>query len=111
MMKNIKIKDKDLTKIFEGVLLELDTNKSVNVLTEELTKSDETEIKKMIKDFLNVNRSFDFEKEVEKVVVNKLKNSPELEDKIFDITKKAIVNLYKTFWLKRNFWSGALKNG
>jgi hypothetical protein len=37
-------------------------------------------------------------------------NISELEDKIVDITKNVITQLYKTLWTKRGFWRNDLKN-
>jgi len=73
-------------------------------LDEELTKSD---IKKEISKFLD---SSEFQTKVAKIVADRIKNEKGLEDKVVDITKNVITQLYKTLWTKRSFWSTQLKN-
>ena len=34
----------------------------------------------------------------------------ELEDMVVDITKNVLTQLYKTLWIKRNFWKTTLTN-
>ena len=59
-----------------------------------LTKDD---IKKEMKIFLSTN---DFENKVSKIVKKKLEDSKELEDKVVEITKNVLTQLYKTLWSK-----------
>jgi len=73
-------------------------------LDEELTKSD---VKKEISSFLN---SSEFEAKVAKIVKDRVKNEKGIEDKVVDITKNVITQLYKTLWTKRSMWQGQLKN-
>jgi hypothetical protein len=73
-------------------------------LDEELTKSD---VKKEISKFLD---SSEFQNKVAKIVADRIKNEKGLEDKVVDITKNVITQLYKTLWTKRSFWSTQLKN-
>jgi len=73
-------------------------------LDEELTKSD---VKKEISKFLD---SSEFQNKVAKIVADRIKNERGLEDKVVDITKNVITQLYKTLWTKRSFWSTQLKN-
>ena len=73
-------------------------------LDEELTKSD---IKKEFSKFLD---SSEFKSKVAKIVADRIKNEKGLEDKVVDITKNVIIQLYKTLWTKRSFWSSQLKN-
>ena len=73
-------------------------------LDEELTKSD---VKKEISNFLN---SSEFEAKVAKIVKDRVKNEKGIEDKVVDITKNVITQLYKTLWTKRSMWQGQLKN-
>jgi hypothetical protein len=69
-----------------------------------ITKDD---VKKEIKIFLSTN---DFENKVSKIVKNRLKDDKELEDKVVDITKNVITQLFKTLWVKRNTWRNNLTN-
>lgn len=73
-------------------------------LDEEVTKSD---IKKEIKNFMD---SAEFQSKVTKIVKDRIKNEKGLEDKVVDITKNVITQLYKTLWVKRGFWQSQLKN-
>ena len=73
-------------------------------LNEELTKADVD--KKIDAKF----DSRDFESKIEKIVKEKLKGNKELEDKVVDITKNVLTQLYKALWTKRSFWSSTLKN-
>jgi len=75
-----------------------------NKLNEELTKSD---IKREISNFLG---SSEFESKVAKIVNDRIKNEKGLEDKVVDITKNVITQLYKTLWTKRGVWQNQLKN-
>lgn len=73
-------------------------------LNEELTKSD---IEKGIKTYLD---SAAFNSKIEKIVKDRLKNNKELEDKVVEITRNVLTQLYKTLWLKRNTWLNSLTN-
>lgn len=108
----MKVKDKDLFEYFKEVLYEDELNN--NTISEALTQSDKNEIKTIvksqIKDFLNLNRNSDFEKKVGDIVAKKFKNDKDVEKRILEITRNVIIQLYKTLWTKRNFWSNDLKN-
>lgn len=69
-----------------------------------ITKAD---VKKEMKIFLSTS---DFENKVSKIVKNRLKDDKELEDKVVDITKNVITQLFKTLWVKRATWSNNLTN-
>jgi len=71
---------------------------------ENLTKSD---ITKEIKVYLDSNA---FKEKIEKIVKDRLKNEKELEDKVVDITKNVLTQLYKTLWVKRATWVNNLSN-
>lgn len=71
---------------------------------EKMAKTDKEDIKKY------VISSKDLEEKIEKIVKNRLLKDKEIEDKFVDISKNVIIQLYKTLWVKRNFWSTALKN-
>ncbi len=73
-------------------------------LDEDLTRAD---VKKEISNFLG---SSEFEAKVAKIVKDRIKNEKGLEDKVVDITKNVITQLYKTLWTKRSFWSSTLTN-
>lgn len=79
----------------------VNNNKFIN---ENMSKSD---ISKEIKVYMD---SQAFKSKVEKIVKDRLKNEKELEDKIVEITKNVLTQLYKTLWTKKSFWRDNLTN-
>jgi hypothetical protein len=79
-------------------------SKNNKILNENLTKTD---VSKEIKVYMDSNT---FKEKVEKIVKDRLKNEKELEDKIVDITKNVLTQLYKTLWVKRGMWRNELSN-
>lgn len=75
-----------------------------NSINENLTKSD---ITKEIKVYMD---SKTFNDKVSKIVKDRLKDEKELEDKIVEITRNVISQLYKTLWTKRATWMNNLSN-
>ena len=73
-------------------------------INEDLTKTD---IDKGIKVYMD---SAEFKTKIEKIVKDRLKNEKELEDKVVEITKNVLTQLYKTLWIKRGFWKSNLSN-
>jgi len=73
-------------------------------INEELKKSD---VDKAIKVYMD---STEFKVKIEKIVKDRLKNEKELEDKVVEITKNVLTQLYKTLWVKRGFWKSNLSN-
>ena len=73
-------------------------------LHEELTKAD---IKKEVKLYMDSN---EFEKKINKIVKDFVKGDKALEDKVVDISRNVLIQLYKTLWIKRAFWASNLKN-
>ena len=49
-------------------------------------------------------------KKIEDIITTKIKGNKELEDKIVDITKNVLTQLYKTLWTKKSFWRDSLSN-
>jgi hypothetical protein len=74
------------------------------IFNEELTKTD---INKQIKVYMDSN---EFKTKIEKIVKDRIKNEKELEDKIVDITKNVLTQLYKTLWIKRTTWINNITN-
>lgn len=85
-----------------------------SLLNEALSNADKNDVKSIVKkeisDFLNLNRSIDFEKKVETIIKNKIKSDKDVEKYIVDVTRNVLVQLYKNLWLRRNFWVNDLKN-
>jgi hypothetical protein len=73
-------------------------------INEDLKKSD---VDKSIKTYMDTN---EFKSKIEKIVKDRIKNEKELEDKVVEITKNVITQLYKTLWTKRTFWSNNISN-
>lgn len=73
-------------------------------IREDITKSD---IDKGIKVYMD---SAEFKSKVEKIVKDRIKNEKGLEDKVVDITKNVLTQLFKTLWVKRGFWKSNLSN-
>ena len=73
-------------------------------LNEDMTK---TEVNKLIKVYMD---SSEFKNKIEKIVKDRIKNEKELEDKVVDITRNVLSQLYKTLWTKRGTWMNNLSN-
>lgn len=73
-------------------------------INEELTNGD---IDKRIRVYMD---SKEFNTKVGKIVKDRIKDEKELEDKVVEITKNVLTQLYKTLWVKRNVWSSSLSN-
>jgi hypothetical protein len=69
-----------------------------------LSKSD---IKDEIKSQLDGNA---LKKKVEDIIKDKIKNDKDLEDKIVEINKNVLTQLFKSLWVKRAFWKDNLSN-
>ncbi len=80
------------------------------ILREELTGTDKTEIKKMIKTefdktFKKEVKSREFTDKIGDIIAKEVKSNKKLEKDLAGISQKVIVQLYKTLWQRRNFWS------
>ena len=110
----VRLTESQLTAYFEEVMDTMEVCPCGEIISEALTAADKNDIKTMvkkeIKDFLDLNRSADFEKKVEKIVKDTIKNNKEAEKHILDITKNVLIQLYKTLWVKKSFWINDLKN-
>ena len=73
-------------------------------INEELNKSD---IDKGVRTYMD---SAEFKAKIEKIVKDRIKNEKGLEDKVVEITKNVLIQLYKTLWTKRGFWASNLSN-
>lgn len=75
-----------------------------NKLNEAFLKESEKETIK------NIISSKELEKKIEKIVLNKInKDNKELEDKVTEITKDVLAQLFKTLWTKKGVWNAAIK--
>ena len=73
-------------------------------LNEDLSKSD---VSKEMKIYMDSN---EFKAKVEKIVKDRIKNEKGLEDKVVEITKNVLTQLFKTLWSKRGIWVNNLSN-
>jgi len=73
-------------------------------IREELTSADVT---KQIKIYMDTKS---FEDKITKIVKDRLKNEKELDDKVVEITRNVLTQLYKTLWVKRATWRNNLTN-
>lgn len=69
-----------------------------------LTKSD---VKDEVSNQLDSNP---IKKKIEDIVSAKIKGDKALEDKVVDITKNVLTQLYKTLYTKKSFWKDNLTN-
>lgn len=70
----------------------------------ELTKTD---VKREVKAYMD---SSEFKAKVEKIVKDRIKHDKALEDKVVEISKNVIIQLYKALWTKRSAWTSMLSN-
>lgn len=75
-----------------------------NKINEELSKSD---VSKEMKIYMT---SDEFKTKIEKIVKDKLKDNKEIEDKVVEITKNVLTQLFKNLWVKRSMWRDNLSN-
>jgi len=52
----------------------------------------------------------EFKRKIELIVKDRIKNEKELDDKVVEITKNVLTQLYKTLWTKRGFWKSNVSN-
>lgn len=110
----VNITENELITYFKEALDEGDICPCGEVISEALSQTDKSDIKSMvkkeIKDFLDLNRSGDLEKKVKDIIIKNFKNDKGTEKYLVDLVKNVLVQLYKSLWTKRNFWTNDLKN-
>ena len=77
---------------------------NIKNIKEEVTISD---VDKQIKNYIDTKT---FESKIDKIIKEKLKDYPELENKMVEISKNVLTQLYKTLWVKKDFWRNNLTN-
>jgi len=107
----IKITESQLEQYIKESLVEMDEKTPIN---EALSPTDKSDIKVMIKneikDFLNITRGSQFETKITDIVKDMVKGNKDFENKVVDITRNVLVQLYKQLWTRRSFWVNDLKN-
>lgn len=73
-------------------------------LNEEFTKTDAKDVVKKYMD------SAEFKSKVEKIVKDRINKDKALEDKVVEISKNVLTQLYKALWVKRTVWASMLSN-
>ena len=74
------------------------------LIKETLSKSD---VSKEVKNYID---SREFKDKIEKIVKDRIKNEKELEDRVLEITRNVLTQLFKTLWVKRATWKSNLSN-
>ena len=77
-----------------------------NSLKEAFSKTEKEEIDKQVATFIDKK---EMEKKIEKIVLRKIKDNKELEDKVTEITKDVLASLFKTLWVKKGTWLNGIK--
>lgn len=107
----VKIKESQLDQYLKECLFEMDEKSNINEALSPSDKSDiKVMIKKEIKDFLDITRGSQFETKVKDIVKDSLKTNKDFENKVVEITRNVLVQLYKQLWTRRSFWANDLKN-
>lgn len=75
-------------------------------LTNTDVKEIEKIVKKEIKSFLETTQAHNI---VVKMIQDEL-GTKNIDSKIVDLSTKVVVELFKTLWLRKNFWEAPLKN-
>jgi len=74
------------------------------LLREELTKTD---VKNQFNELVKSN---DLKSKVIDIIKTHVANDKDLEKKMLEIAKNSLVQLYKTLWTRKNFWTSSIKN-
>lgn len=108
----VSLTEKELIVIINEVLDGV--NDESDLIAENVTKTDEEKVKsivkKELKTIINSANATDFEQQVERIVKKKVRGDKDIEKYIVEITRDVLVQLYKTLWVQRNFWSSSLTN-
>lgn len=114
--RKVSITESELNKHFSELLFE-DAScacEEKGTLNEELSSSDKSDVKTLIRneirEFLKMSRNDSFETMVKTMVKEYVKKDKDLEKHIVEINKNVLIQLYKTFYTRRNFWTSDLKN-
>lgn len=79
------------------------------ILKEELTRADKSEIKKLARaEFEDMLKTTNIKSKIEDLVKKQLKNDKSTQKEVADITQKVLVQFYKTLWTRRSFWANKL---
>jgi hypothetical protein len=107
----VKITESQLDQYIKECLVEMDEKSNINEALSPSDKSDiKVMIKKEIKDFLDITRGSQFETKVKDIVKDSLKTNKDFENKVVEITRNVLVQLYKQLWTRRSFWANDLRN-
>jgi|GEM_PF-1095536 hypothetical protein len=106
----VKVTESQLEQYLKECIVEMDDK----IINEALTPTDKSDIKVMIKkeikDFLDITRGSQFETKVKDIVKDSIKGNKDFENKVVEITRNVLVQLYKQLWTRRSFWANDLRN-
>lgn len=75
-----------------------------------LTSSDKSQIeaiaRKEIKSFMDSTQA----QNIVLRIIQKELGGKKIDEKMIDLATKVVVELFKTFWQRKSFWEGAIKN-
>tara|TARA_R100000700_G_C3146591_1_gene126666 strand:+ start:470 stop:1129 length:660 start_codon:yes stop_codon:yes gene_type:complete len=116
-LKELTAKKKEAEKHLNKVKDEFESQAApeedivAETITEELTRTDKSDIKKMIaKEIEATLKSKNFKDKVSDEVSKDVKKNKELEKVVVEITRNVVTQLYKVLWMRRTFWRNSLKN-
>ena len=76
-----------------------------------LKEKDNTTADKIVKHVASCNDERKaLQKKIEKMVADKIKGDKGLEDKMVEISRNVLTQLFKALWTKRSFWKSGLSN-
>lgn len=78
------------------------------IISEGLSEADIEEVEKLIKKSFKDNIK-SVKSEIETIVKGVIDKNVD-EDRIVEIVTNCLVQLYKTFWIRRSSWTSAIKN-
>ena len=86
----------------------MNDKKLKQIISEELTKTDQNKIGVMIRKEIKDAFGKDLEKKVLKIIEKELKSSKFKKD-IVEINKDVLVKLYRELWMRRQMWLTGIK--
>jgi hypothetical protein len=86
------------------------TEKQLELITESITQTDKNEIERMIrKEIKDTIDDAKFKKKIKDLMDDEHK-SRDFEQKLVEISKNVLVQLFKQMYNKRSFWTSGLSN-
>ena len=86
----------------------MNDKKLKQIISEELTKTDQNKIGVMIRKEIKDAFGKDLEKKVTDIVEKQIKGT-KFEKEVVKISKDVLEQLYRELWMRRMFWKNAIK--